>query len=60
MNTFSYWIPILKKQYFKAKLTNDNKTIEAITENIKSNWNLTEEEKIKILKEIRGELWKEK
>lgn len=56
MKNFSYWIPILKKQYFKARLTNDNETIEAMTDNIKKNWNLTEEEKIKILKEIRGEL----
>jgi len=54
MNTFRYWIPILKKQYFKARLTNDNKTIEAITNNIKNNWNLTEEEKIKVIREIKG------
>lgn len=54
MNTFRYWIPILKKQYFKARLTNDNKTIEAITNNIKNNWNLTEEEKKKVIREIKG------
>lgn len=54
MKSFNYWIPILKKQYFKARLTNDNKTIEAITENIKNNWNLTEEEKIKVVRQIKG------
>lgn len=56
MKNFSYWIPILKKQYFKARLTNDNETIAAITDNVKKNWNLTEEEKTKALKEIKGEI----
>lgn len=48
------WIPILKKQYFKYMLTNDKKAIIELEDNVWKNWNLTKEDKKKILKEIRG------
>lgn len=46
------FIPSLKRQYFKARLQNDLITILDIKENIWKNWNLTFEQKKKILKEI--------
>lgn len=51
-NTF--WIPILKKQYFKYMLTNNKEAIIELEDNIWKNWNLSKEEKRKILKIIRG------
>ncbi len=50
----SFWIPILKKQYFKYMITNDKKAIVELEDNVWKNWNLSKEEKRKILKEIRG------
>ena len=49
-----YWVPILKKQYFKYKLTKDKKAIEELENNVKNNWNLTRNEKVQIIKKIRG------
>ena len=49
-----FWIPILKKQYFKYMITNDKKAIVELEDNVWKNWNLAKEEKRKILKEIRG------
>jgi len=57
MSFKEYWIPIFKKEYFKAKLTNDFETILAIRDNIKRNWSLSEEEKIEICKLIKGVVW---
>lgn len=54
MSFKEYWIPIFKKEHFKAKLTNDFETILAIRDNIKRNWSLSEEEKIEICKLIKG------
>lgn len=50
----TFWIPILKKQYFKYMITNDKKAIVELEDNVWKNWNLSKEEKRKILKEIRG------
>ena len=49
-----YWIPILKKQYFKYMLTNNKEAIIELEDNVWKNWNLTIEEKKEILKTIRG------
>lgn len=49
---FKGFIPIYKRQYFKAKLMNDMNAILDIKENIWNNWNLTLKEKKEILKEI--------
>lgn len=49
---FKTFIPMYKKQYFKAKLQNDINTILAVKENIWKNWNLTKEQKKEVLKEI--------
>lgn len=50
----TFWIPILKKQYFKYMLTNNKEAIIELEDNIWKNWNLSKEEKRKILKIIRG------
>ena len=55
-NYFDYWLPILKKQYFKFKLQGDIKAIIELEDEIWKNWNLSREEKRKILKQIRGEI----
>lgn len=49
---FKTFIPSYKKQYFKAKLQGDIDEIIAIKDNIWRNWNLTVEQKRKIIKEI--------
>jgi hypothetical protein len=51
-NTF--WIPILKRQYFKYMLTKDKKAIEELKNNVRNNWNLTKDEKEQIIRKIRG------
>ena len=53
-NYFDYWLPIYKKQYFKYKLLGDIKAIVELEDEIWKNWNLSREEKRKILKQIRG------
>ncbi len=54
MNYFEFWVPILKKQYFKFKLMGDIKAIVELEDNIWRNWKLSEEDKRKVLKEIKG------
>lgn len=51
-NTF--WIPILKRQYFKYMLTNNKEAIVELENNVRNNWNLTKNDKIEFLKIIRG------
>ena len=51
-NTF--WIPILQKQYFKYRLTNNKEAIVELEDNIWKNWNLIPKDKREILKKIRG------
>lgn len=47
-----FWVPILKKQYFKLKLTNDINGILDLKENIWNNWHFSKEERNAVLKEI--------
>jgi len=56
MDYFEFWIPILKRQYFKLKLTNDTEAIIDLESNVWKSWKLTREEKRKVLKRIRGEV----
>lgn len=51
---YEFWIPILKRQYFKFMLTNDKRAIVELEDNIWKNWSFTKEEKRKILKKVRG------
>lgn len=55
-NYFDYWLPILKKMYFKYKLLGDIKAIIELEDNIWKNWNLSKDDKRKILREIRGDI----
>lgn len=48
----TFWIPILKKQVFKAKMQSDNNVLLEIRENIWNNWNFTKEEINSILGEL--------
>ena len=50
----TFWIPILQRQYFKYKLTNNKEAIEELEDNIWKNWNLIPKDKKEILKKIRG------
>lgn len=52
---FDYWLPIFKRVYFKFKLLGDIKAIIELEDEVWKNWNLSREEKKKILKQIRGE-----
>lgn len=56
MEYFDFWIPILKKQYFKYRLTNEFSAIYDLESNIIKNWKLTRKEKREVLKRIRGEI----
>lgn len=56
MKYFDYWLPILKKMYFKYKLLGDIKAIVELEDEIWKNWNLSREEKKKVLKQIRGDI----
>ena len=53
-NYFDFWMPIFKKQYFKYKLQSDIKAIVELEDNIWRNWRFTKEEKMEILRKIRG------
>lgn len=53
---FDYWLPIFKKMYFKFKLLGDIKAIVELEDEVWKNWNLSREEKKKILKQIRGDI----
>ena len=45
-NSFiKFWIPILKKQVFKAIATNNTNVLISIRDNIFLNWNLTKVQK---------------
>lgn len=50
----TFWIPILQRQYFKYKLTNNKEAIEELEKNVRNNWNLTKNDKIEFLKIIKG------
>jgi len=51
---YNFWLPILKKQYFKYKLLNDREAIIDLEANIWKNWSFTEKEKRNILRKVRG------
>ena len=57
MDYFEFWMPILKRQYFKFKLMDDTKAIIELEDNVWKNWKLTKEEKREVLKRIRGEVY---
>ena len=44
-----YFLPNYKRAIFKAKLLNDKDTLFELQNSIWSNWNLTKNEKIKLL-----------
>ena len=48
----SYWLPIYKKQVFKAKFWNDKEWLNAIKDNVLKNWNLELEMKKYILEKL--------
>jgi hypothetical protein len=50
----TFWIPILQRQYFKYKLTNNKEAIEELENNVRNNWNLKKDEKVQIIRKIRG------
>lgn len=52
---FDYWLPIFKRMYFKFKLLGDIKAIIELEDEVWKNWNLSKDDKKKILKQIRGE-----
>ena len=51
---FDYWLPLFKRMYFKYKVQGDIKAIVELEDEIWKNWNLSKEEKRKILGQIRG------
>ena len=55
MKYFDYWLPIFKRMYFKFKLLGDIKAIIELEDEVWKNWNLSKDDKKKILKQIRGE-----
>lgn len=55
-NYLDYWLPIFKKMYFKYKLLGDIKAIIELEDEVWKNWNLSKDDKKKILKQIRGEV----
>lgn len=56
MNDYiNYWLPIFKRMYFKYKLQDDIRAIVELENEIWKNWNLSKQEKRKILRWIRGE-----
>ena len=54
-NYFNYWLPVFKRMYFKYKLLGDIKAVVELENEIWKNWNLSKQEKRKILRWIRGE-----
>ena len=54
-NYFDYWLPIFMRMYFKFKLLGDIKAIIELEDEVWKNWNLSKEDKRKILRQIRGE-----
>lgn len=55
-NYFDYWLPTFKRMYFKYKLLGDIKAIIELEDEVWKNWNLSKDDKKKILKQIRGEV----
>ena len=55
-NYFDYWLPTFKRMYFKYKLLGDIKAIIELEDEVWKNWNLSKDDKKKILKQIRGEI----
>lgn len=53
---FDYWLPIFKRLYFKFKLLGETKAIVELEDEIWKNWNLSREDKKKILRQIRGDI----
>lgn len=53
-NYFDYWLPIFKRLYFKFKLLDETKAIVELEDEVWKNCHLTKEEKIKILRQMRG------
>lgn len=51
-----YFLPSYKRAVFKAKLKNDTDALIELQNTIWTNWNLTKNEKIKLLKELG--IWK--
>ena len=51
-NFKEFWLPIYKRQYFKAKLQNNLEEIIEIKDNIYRNWNLSKKEKLDFIKAI--------
>lgn len=47
-----FWLPIYKRQVFKAKFENNTNELLAIKENIFKNWNLDKIEKEYLYKEL--------
>ena len=47
-----FWLPIYKRQVFKAKFENNTNDLLAIKENIFKNWNLDKIEKEYLYKEL--------
>lgn len=50
----TFWIPILQRQYFKYMLMKDKEAIVELENNVRNNWNLTKDEKIQMIRKIRG------
>lgn len=55
-NYFDYWLPIFKRLYFKFKLLDETKAIVELEDEVWKNWNLSKEDKRKILRQIRGDI----
>ena len=51
---YEFWIPILKRQYFKFMLMKDRQAIIELEDNIWKSWKFTKEEKREILNKVRG------
>lgn len=51
---YEFWIPILKRQYFKFMIMNDKRAIIELEDNVWKNWSFTKEEKREILRRVRG------
>lgn len=52
---YEFWLPILKKQYFKYRLQNDIEAIIALESSVYKNWTFSSLDKREILQKIRGE-----
>lgn len=48
----NFWLPIYKRQIFKARFNKDTDTLLSIKENIYKNIHFNREEKVEILKQL--------